>query len=1133
MRFIYSFGVALLFSLLLCHSSYSQIIVHSYVESFDNPSTPIGWTNTNNYGNSHPNSFWKYNDSLRQNTNVHDHTGNGGHFAWVDGSYPYPIICTLQSDSMDLSKADSVFLELWHVSYNVTFQTGGHNAFYIDFFDGKRWNQNVHVFAGNYSNQQWHKISLDLTPFPISRNKKAVLRISVNKNASTPYYHDHLIDDIKVTGISYSNGQNNAALHYHTLPQPICKGNNDIGVKISNRGRNQMDSVQVHWTVNGVTQPMIHLRSLLDTLGGNLPNDTLLHLGNINFPADSLIHLKIWTSLPNGVVDSINDNDTLTFSIRPGLEGKYTVGGSNLDFDSIVEAVDILNLWGVCGPVTFELTDTVHYARPVIKDYPGSAPSKLVTFTSKSKNHNLCSIEFQSTGSNDNGTIEFDQTSNLLFSHIGIRNRNTSIWAMVGTFKNKSQNISFHNCHISSASSFQDPATASLLHVAYPHEIENLSIDSSTFTNGASAIYLSGNIGKLNKDLTIKSSTFTNQNNNPIDIQYSRRVIIEQNQITSNANQAIQMGIQLNRVRDSLWVVGNTIQNMHRGIWVRFASGKAGQLNLIANNVLTSGYNHTRTNPIIGLDIDSVSFTQIYHNTVAIKGNHSQSNCLYINKGAGLRIHNNNLVNDSLGNIVYLDQSTSIASMNHNNYYDPFNPTLKFGANTISSMATWRFLTGIDSNSTFTDPQFSPPQNLRPCSPQLDNRANSNHSIAFDQTLVNRDPNHPDVGAYEFISLNNFHIADGWICPGDTYTFAPSIRPKDTLLWNSSLQSHQFQSAQPGNYFVDYSSACGSIRQYFSLHESPKIELGPDTHLCAGLSWIIQPNVATGQFLWNDGTQNRTQLVTKPGVYEVSLIDTLGCSSADTVEVTYSKTLKLRSDTAVCPGQSVVLNPKQGPGGYQWTLNGQAIDTNHQINADQQGTYRLQHLDPYGCTSSDDFILTHLKAHQALFTTSQSQNQVQFTAQDKSASNYAWSFGDGQTASGTSWQTLHTYQQPGTHDYVVTLTVSSQRCGDSSHTDTVSIIGVGWEDLNSGNLSARVYPNPSSGELNIELQSDLSQQWELRLTDIQGKQILKNTLYQNAPKEVFQPAVQLETGTYILYLSPEKGEPKTVRLVVH
>ncbi len=107
------------------------------------------------------------------------------------------------------------------------------------------------------------------------------------------------------------NAPNDAGVEALIPNSAICPGSYQVSVGIKNYGINQISSVQVHWEVNGMAQPVVSYTGLLDTAGGlGSQTDTVL-LGMNTYQSGQNYNLKAWTSLPNGMNDTLNTNDTL------------------------------------------------------------------------------------------------------------------------------------------------------------------------------------------------------------------------------------------------------------------------------------------------------------------------------------------------------------------------------------------------------------------------------------------------------------------------------------------------------------------------------------------------------------------------------------------------------------------------------------------------------------------------------------------------------------------------------------------------------------------------------------------------------------------------------------------------------
>ncbi|RYM34077.1 T9SS type A sorting domain-containing protein [Brumimicrobium glaciale] len=174
----------------------------------------------------------------------------------------------------------------------------------------------------------------------------------------------------------------------------------------------------------------------------------------------------------------------------------------------------------------------------------------------------------------------------------------------------------------------------------------------------------------------------------------------------------------------------------------------------------------------------------------------------------------------------------------------------------------------------------------------------------------------------------------------------------------------------------------------------------------------------------------------------------------------------LGGDYTICEGDSVVLDAGNVTSTYVW--NGTSVVTQtYAVN--QSGAYVVQVTDTLGCTGLGSTIVTvndvpnvgmlEVVYHPSGVTLFNVQN-----AQNGYA--YAWDFGDGNTDSNTSGNISHIYDDKGV--YTATVVVSND-CGDTTITNSVNITTtVGLTDENSEE-ALRIYPNPSSDFITIEL----------------------------------------------------------------
>ncbi len=105
-------------------------------------------------------------------------------------------------------------------------------------------------------------------------------------------------------GISYLSSPSNN--------NPLNEGWSDMVVNLRNYDNASLFNTEVHWSVNGVLQPIYFYDETLQPDSILYQSSTLITLGEYFFDAATTYELKFWTNAPNGLLDTDNSNDTLT-----------------------------------------------------------------------------------------------------------------------------------------------------------------------------------------------------------------------------------------------------------------------------------------------------------------------------------------------------------------------------------------------------------------------------------------------------------------------------------------------------------------------------------------------------------------------------------------------------------------------------------------------------------------------------------------------------------------------------------------------------------------------------------------------------------------------------------------------------
>ncbi|UTW63311.1 T9SS type A sorting domain-containing protein [bacterium SCSIO 12741] len=1120
-------------ALLLClifltgEYAYSQKI-KTYQESFDNFNTmPAGWTTSNNSGNTSANAFWKIGAfSGSPNYDVQgasDHTGNGGEYAWVDGSFPYPEVVHLETKSFDFSLERNLELRFWHISYNVTYSSSGHNDFSVDFYDGQTWHIGVFTQKGSNASNAWVQKVVDLSAYPPDGNKMCKVRFTVNKNASTTFYNDILIDDFELEGELAAFGMNNAGIP-ELDPVTVCAGKNNIHAIVQNDGINQVDSVSLAWTLNGVAQPDVKYIGLIDTLLGSSPQSVKVLLDSINILSDSLYSIKAWIKTVNDTVDTVAWNDTIYHEYYAALNGTYTIADSiNGDFPDITTAVNLLNRWGVCGPVVFELADSTWNEQVEITDFVGSSPINTVTFTSESGDTSLCEWTYMANNNNSNHIVILNNATNIIFENITMYNSGTGTYGRVVNFVDEPENIEFDNCHIKNDYNSGTSNNAALMYADDESMVDGLWIHDCLLNGGSWALNLDGDRAFIHDNITIEDNGFWNQNYGSIRIDNVVDVDINENEFESASTRTDGRAMRILNTSGEMLIYNNMIATKNDwpryGIFVSQNVGARSNRNWIANNIISEG-DTSSTDMFVGIRLYQSQFTNVVHNTVVVYGKDNNSSALEVDDCSGAEVYNNIFVSMGAGKAVDVMGNGSITIMDYNDLYAPMGLQLaSFNNLSQGNLASWTANTGYDQMSVSADPQFHGRLELNLCSPDLDNIGWPSLVVTEDILGAPRDASTPDPGAYEYASVLGFVVDDVAMCIGDTAVFEATVGATDTVVFEPGTPNADttttFMTTMAGQYIVEAFGFCGTARDTFEVAINSLAKASNDTNLCYGQMTTVGVDINNGTYMWNTGDTTQNIMVGVTGQYYVHVVDSDGCVSSDTSEIIVGTPVMLGADTAVCDGESVELDPGTGAGSYEWYRDGNLITTASKIFATVDGEYIVNYTDPNSCNSADTLDIVVYPRPHATFTYTQNQNNVEFTADDTTGSNYFWSFGDGKTVNGPAWKTINHYTAGGTNTYGVTLTVTSEFCGDSTYTEDVAVIDVSVVEL-INNEDINIFPNPNNGLFNIDIENSLDSKLKLQVLDAQGKVIHEQRLQGGSNNAIDLSGTS--TGLYLIQI---------------
>lgn len=558
------------------------------------------------------------------------------------------------------------------------------------------------------------------------------------------------------------NAFNNAGIASLVSPIDFCHGQQTVQIEVANNGKNIITSVDVDWSINGVSQPTINVNTTLDTANGAGPNSTTVTLGNITFNPGQTVNVLAYTSNPNGVADTVNGNDTLDVDLKPALSGTYTIGGTSPDYVDFTSAVNDLNANGVCGPITFLVRGGTYNEQLNIGAVNGVSAANTVTFTADPNNVAPVTLEFSGTSS-ANYVVQFNGSSYFTFDNMTIKSLGTTYSRVIdflgGSQYNTLSNDTLEGDLNASTTSF----LRAVVYMNAGNTVSNNTITGCEINGGSYAIYHRGS-GTTSRTVnnTFSNNRITSFYYMGIYNYYGTNTTITNNYIEPSGVYTFPYCIYYYYQDGAALVEGNTIRfstsSGGYGIYGWYLQGSNGNRALIANNIIDQ-YGTSSTGSCYGIYFYNMGSADIYHNTVRLVTGGSFSHAMYFNSSSGTAYTNNNIVNNISVNLAGTpaieigsgaSNSNFLTLMDHNNWYST--GTVGTWSNTdYATLASFASASSQDGNSYSVMPNFVSQNDLHlDLDLVLDGSGLPLASVPFDIDGEARNPLTPDIGADEF-----------------------------------------------------------------------------------------------------------------------------------------------------------------------------------------------------------------------------------------------------------------------------------------------------------------------------------------------------------------------------------------------
>ncbi|MDB4727997.1 T9SS type A sorting domain-containing protein, partial [Saprospiraceae bacterium] len=297
----------------------------------------------------------------------------------------------------------------------------------------------------------------------------------------------------------------------------------------------------------------------------------------------------------------------------------------------------------------------------------------------------------------------------------------------------------------------------------------------------------------------------------------------------------------------------------------------------------------------------------------------------------------------------------------------------------------------------------------------------------------------------------------------------------------------------------------------FEIETQCEIELGDDVTICENEFAELKADDNFMGYVWSTGETTQIINVNSTGTYEVSGITDYGCEATDQIEVTVldTLTLNLGNDITICEDEIVTLEGPIGGITYLWSTGVFSQD----LDVIDAGVYGLTVKNNDGCRSQDEIevFVNPIPTVDIGNDTLVCEVAGPFVLNAGSDLMYFWNTGE-------VTQSIEVTQ---TGNYEVTV---ENEFGCEAEDEILVIVEncVGTtEAILDGDLN--IYPNPTSGFLNIEMNDFEEGEYKMEVLDLTGRIIENESITVFGDYNTSLDLQSLSGGTYLLKIKSENG----------
>lgn len=766
---------------------------------------------------------------------------------------------------------------------------------------------------------------------------------------------------------------NNAGISEVTAPVTgFCPGTMPLKVRLENSGTKTLNSVTIQWALDNIPQPDINWNTPIAKDG----NAEVVLSNNVTFGKGPR-KIKVWTTMPNGAADGANFDDTLETEIRARLSGNYTVGTGG-DFTTVKDAVDALNIYGVCGPVLMEILTGTYTGAINLNNITGANNGSRIIF--KSKTGNTGDVIIAHNPQNSDYVFRMSNASYVTLKDITIKSTDNG---RVLEFTGNPSYDSVVNCHIES-----DRATtaSSTIYASGLNGTDNVFVN-DTIIDGYIGVYWRGaNSGSGKIDNTVfQGNVIKDAYARSAYLYYNNNLKFTNNIIEANTNSTHE-ALYCYYGDNDLEISGNKITVLGTGtkygMRLYYNDGGATNRGKIFNNVIVI---NKANGTVYGMYCRYTSYQSYYNNSVSVNSS-STSGYAALFYFSSTSYHDNEILNNLFYNAgksramyVYRTYANYNNAWDYNSLYAKTNSILiqrGSPSKTYADLATWRSDNNQGLHSITYHPGTMSNIDLHPDINDSASWSLNGRGVQIPGNNIDHDGNNrpgilvngaPDIGAYEFTPQAIPPIADVTpqvALPGDTQTYSFGEQEVAKVVWGinqlttDTLVVRQYSGEKaPG--VASAASPNGSMYFYTTIESYKKnkhILYDVDLILDYNDTWLgdigLEGNVRLAQqydnYPWMVYGDKGSGVNVSDNRINTEYLSTFGTLTGLEKGSLKSALVRPQTKTLICIGNYVKLDGEPLTGTYyKWYLNGNPISGAEgagyrTYTATQQGDYQVE-----------------------------------------------------------------------------------------------------------------------------------------------------------------------------------------------